>query len=138
VVHIATTKPSTTADEFTFTAPSVTNNTSLAKTDVEKINVFPNPYYGYSNSETSRQGHFVTFNHLPQKATIRIFDLAGVQVTRLQKDDPSQFITWNMTNQNNYPVASGIYVVYIDMPDLGQTKILKFAMIQEEQILNVY
>jgi hypothetical protein len=126
-------------DNFTFKAPSASSyNSAKAKSDVDKVNVFPNPYYGYANSETSRQGHFVTFSHLPQKATIRIFDLAGVQVNVLTKNDPSQFITWDMTNAHNYPVASGIYVVYVDMPDLGVTKVLKFAMIQEEQILNVY
>jgi hypothetical protein len=47
-------------------------------------------------------------------------------------------MTWDMTNSSNYPIASGIYVVYVDMPDLGTTKILKLALIQEEQILNVY
>ncbi len=49
-----------------------------------------------------------------------------------------QFDTWNLQNDSGYPVASGIYVVYIDMPDLGTTKILKLAVIQEQQILKVY
>jgi len=29
-------------------------------------------------------------------------------------------------------------VVYIDMPDLGTTKILKLAVVQEQQMLKVY
>ena len=59
-------------------------------------------------------------------------------VRTIDKDSPEQFTRWNLQNNNNYPVASGIYIVYIDMPDLGTTKILKLAIIQEEQILRVY
>lgn len=128
----------TTDDAFTFTAPQVGYNTELAKADIEKINVFPNPYYGYQDRETSRSGKYITFNHLPQKAIVRIIDLAGNIIRVINKDDASQFITWNLRNQNNYPVASGVYIVYIDMPDLGKTKILKSAIIQEEQILPVF
>ncbi len=128
----------TSADVFTFTAPAVTNDPNLAKDDVDKVNVFPNPYYGFQYRETSRSDHYVTFSHLPANATIRIFDLAGVLVKTIKKADPTQFITWNLQNNDNYPVASGIYIVHIDMPDLGKTKILKLAVVQEQQILRVY
>jgi hypothetical protein len=43
---------------------------------------------------------------------------------------------WNLNNQANLPVASGLYIAYIDMPDLGATKIIKVAIIQEQQILD--
>jgi len=117
----------------------VTIDNELAKADVDKVNVFPNPYYGYNSRETSREGHYVSFSHLPAKATIRIFDLAGVLVRTLEKNNPStQFQQWDLRNDNNYPVASGIYIAYIDMPEQGKTKILKVAIIQEVQVLPVY
>jgi hypothetical protein len=126
-------------DTYTFKTPLATSySADLAKKDVEKINVFPNPYYGTHYREVTREGKYVTFSHLPAQATIRIFDLAGVLVRVIDKDDPSQFTTWNLQNNNNYPVASGIYIVHIEMPALGATKILKLAVIQEEQILRVY
>jgi hypothetical protein len=59
-------------------------------------------------------------------------------VRRIDKDDPSQFLRWDLANTSNFPVASGIYVVHVDMPDLGTTKILKVAIIQEQEILNSY
>jgi hypothetical protein len=127
------------SDTYRFSTPAATiYSNDLAKKDVEKINIFPNPYYGTHYREVTREGKYVTFSHLPAKATIRIFDLAGVLVKTIDKDDLSQFIRWNLQNENNYPVASGIYVVYIDMPGLGVSKILKLAIIQEEQILRVY
>jgi len=131
--------PNTGSDEFTFSTKAPTSNTDLAKTDVEKINVFPNPYYGYQYRETSPQSHYVTFSHLPENAKIRIFDISGVLVKTINHEATSgQFDQWNLQNENNYPVASGIYIVHVDMPDLGTTKILKLAVIQEQQMLKVY
>lgn len=126
-------------DKFLFEAPDgITFSSEQQKADVAKINVFPNPYYGTHYRELTREGKYVTFNHLPQKAIIRIFDLSGVLVRTINKEDNSQFTRWDLTNNNNYPVASGIYVVHVDMPELGRSKILKLAIVQEEQILNVY
>jgi len=142
IFRIETTKPNqptsgTTGDKFAFTSPSViTNNVDLAKQEVDKINAFPNPYYGVNPREVNKYQRFVTFSHLPQKATLRIFNLAGQLVRIIQKDSPSQFTTWDLVNDNSFPVASGLYIVHVDMPDLGQTKILKLAVIQEQQVLD--
>ena len=129
-------------DKFTFSIPKKQVSNATAKEDVKNINVFPNPYYGYQNRETSRENHYVTFSHLPQNAIIRIFDLSGVLVRTINHNSADlnngQFERWNLQNDSNYPVASGVYVVYIDMPGVGTTKILKLAVIQEQQILKVY
>jgi len=123
--------------KFAFRAPdAVSASADQAKADVDKINVFPNPYYGSNPREVNKYQRFVTFSHLPQKATLRIFNLAGQLVRILQKDSPSQFTTWDLVNDSSFPVASGLYIVHIDMPDLGQTKIVKLAIIQEQQILD--
>ena len=125
-------------DSFTFTTEGVSYSADAAKADVKNINVFPNPYYGFNIVETNRFARFVTFSHLPEVATIRVFTIAGVLVRTIEKDDPDQFTTWNLQNENSLPVASGIYLVYIDMPDLGETKILKAAIIMEKQFLDLF
>ncbi len=122
---------------FEFTVPgNITANTDLAKADVSMVNVFPNPYYGANPQETNRYYRFVTFTHLPQKATIRIFNLAGVMVRKLNKDDATQFLKWDLQNDSGYPVGSGLYLAHVEMPDLGKTKILKIAVVQEQQVLD--
>ncbi len=127
-------------DNFAFTAPGApTISTELAKEDVKNINVFPNPYYGVNSLEINKYQRFVTFNHLPETYTIRIFNLAGQQVATIDSDSPvrnGQYQNWDLNNNDGLPVASGLYIAYIDMPDLGKTKILKFAIIQEQQILD--
>jgi len=112
-----------------------TNVVAAAKAEVNKVNVFPNPYYAVNNSERRREARYVTFSHLPEKATIRIFNLAGTLVTTLEKNSTQQFLEWDLTNHKGLPVASGIYLVHIDMGDLG-VKILKSAIIMEQQFLD--
>lgn len=123
-------------DSYTFSTTAQAFNSATATTDVEKINVFPNPYYAVNTEELNKYQKFITFNHLPANAKIRIFNLAGVQVRTIDKVGGSQFQRWDLSNESGLPVASGIYIAFIDMPDLGTTKILKIAVIQEEQILD--
>jgi len=116
----------------------IKGDVSLAKEAVKNINVFPNPYYGMNVDELDRYSRFVTFSHLPEKATIRLFDLAGTLVRVLEKNDPDQYLRWDLTNYNNLPVASGIYLAHIEMKDIGETKILKLMIVQEQQYLQRY
>jgi hypothetical protein len=138
VFRIVTAKPNQLTDVFTIRPPQNSYSATVATADIQKINVFPNPYYGFNTREATRLTKYVTFNHLPVRATLRIFNTAGVIVRTLRKEDNSQFFQWDLRNDNNLPVASGIYIIHVDMPDLGATKILKFALVQEQEILKVY
>ena len=123
-------------DTYSFgtTAPAFSND--LARDQVNQINVFPNPYYGVNTEELNKYNRFVTFTHLPAEAKVRIFNLAGVLVKTIDKQDEGQFTRWDLANENGLPVASGLYIAYIELPELGTTKILKLAIIQEQQILD--
>ena len=57
-------------DEFEFSVTAETYSEALARESVKNINVFPNPYFGVNQSETSPYHHFVTFSHLPRNATV--------------------------------------------------------------------
>ncbi|MBO8152000.1 MAG: hypothetical protein H0Z30_05855 [Candidatus Marinimicrobia bacterium] len=139
-IKIITTKPNTENDVFVFrTKAPILGSEELAKEAVKKINVFPNPYYAYNALSDNMYDNYVTFTHLPAKATIRIFTLSGIEVRKLEKDDPnSQFLRWDLKNEKGLPVASGLYIAYVDLPDLKKQKILKFFIIQSEQILEYY
>jgi len=126
------------ADTYRFETTPSTYSDDLAADDVEKINVFPNPYYGVNPQEINKYERFVTINHLPDFATIRIFNLAGQLVRTIEKTTPGQFERWDLLTDSGLPVASGLYIIYVDMPELGRTKILKAAVIQEQQILDRY
>jgi hypothetical protein len=123
-------------DTYTYQTTGAAYSNQLAADQVNKINVFPNPYYGVNSEELNKYNRFVTFSHLPTKATIRIFNLAGVLVRTIEKDGNGQFQRWDLANESGLPVASGLYIAYIDMPEVGTTKILKVAIVQEQQILD--
>lgn len=145
VYKIVTNKINTPSDAFTINTSGIApvkSSAALEKSSAERVGVFPNPYYAFNAAETNRFARFVTFNNMAPKATIRIFNLAGQLVRRLDKDDTSQFIRWDLANSANFPVASGLYIAHVEMtlPTDGSkvTKVLKFAIIQEQEILNSY
>lgn len=126
-----------TNDVYSFTSTGVDSGiVDTLKSDVADINVFPNPYYGFHKLETGRFDKYITFTHLPDEATIRIFNLAGIMVTKLIHNSDSQFKRWDLTNADGLPVASGIYIAHVDTP-YGE-KVLKIALVQEEQVLQRY
>ena len=125
------------AINYTFTAPAPVQSNQLAVQSVDNITVFPNPYYCINSAETSRFNKWVTFTNMPAQATVRIFNLAGQLCVTLQKNDQSTFFRWNLLNEVNYPVASGMYIAYIEVPGVG-TKVLKMAIIQEQELLDLY
>ena len=124
---------------FSYTAPAApTSNSDLQVASANKVTVFPNPYYGFNKAELTRFDRFVTFNNLPQNAIIRIFNVAGHLVRTLRKNNADQFLRWSITNEYNYPVASGMYIAYVDMPDVPATKVIKFAIIQEQELMDIF
>jgi hypothetical protein len=138
VFRILTTKPNTPFDTFRYnTNAPIKANAALAKADVKRVNVFPNPYIGYNIEERDPVNRFVTFTHLTPTAKIRIFTLAGELVKTIEHSDGTQLERWDLRNASAVPVASGIYIAHIELPSVGQ-KILKVAIFQPEERLDVF
>jgi hypothetical protein len=129
------------ADTFQYVLPAPQKTTANEKASIDKIKVFPNPYYAFNPAETNRFVRFVTFNNMPPKAKIRIFNLAGQLVRTIEKDNTDQFQRWDLNNQANFPVASGIYIAHLECTlSSGEivTKVLKIAIILEQEVPNTY
>lgn len=132
----------TPADVFTFAAPEVQAGAAEQRAAAEGAGVYPNPYYAFNPAETSRFQKFVTFVNVTPQATIRVFNLAGEAVRVIRKDDQSAFVNWDLLNDRGIPVGSGMYIAQVEMVVPGDgsvvTKVLKLAVIQEKEILDVY
>jgi len=130
-------KPLSAFDTFTFTTDGME---MLANDyDPDRISVWPNPYYGYNPEERDALDRRVMFSHLPTEgpSTIRIFALDGTLVRTIKHNDAgSQHTYWDMKNNFELPVASGMYIAHVET-NRGD-KILKLAVIQPEQRLDVY
>jgi len=125
-------------DYWQFTMPLLERSDDLISERLKMINVFPNPYLGQQVEELNAQNRFVTFTHLPEQATIYIFTISGDLVRKLEHNTPgSSILRWDLLNHAEIPVASGMYLAYVKLPD-GSNKTLKLAVFQPEERLDIF
>ncbi len=127
-------KPFTEDDQFTFDASSA--KIDKGKINLDRIKVYPNPYLGANSQEpanpyTSGRGEQrITFIHLPDQCTIRIYNIRGELVQTLTHyasiHDGSE--SWDMRNLDGLNIAYGVYIYHIDSP-YGE-HVGKFAVIK--------
>ena len=94
---------------------------------LEKIRVVPNPYYAYSEYERDRLDNRVKITNLPEVCTVQIYSTNGKLVKTFKKSSPITFQDWQLKNEAEVPVASGIYLIRVHIPDVGD-KILKLFL----------
>lgn len=114
-----------------------TNDRNTASAALDLINVVPNPYYAYSKYESNKLDNRIKITNLPPSCTITIYNTAGTLVRRYTKDDnTSTSVDWDLKNYANVPVASGIYIIHVKVPDVG-SKVLKwFGVMRPTDVSN--
>jgi hypothetical protein len=105
-------------------------NNSVAVDALEDINIVPNPYYGYSSYEINQLDNRVKITNLPGRATISIFTVGGTLVRKLKKDDNMTSIDWDLKNDFGIPIASGLYIIHINAPGVGEKTIKWFGSLR--------
>ncbi|MCH7762824.1 MAG: T9SS type A sorting domain-containing protein, partial [Candidatus Marinimicrobia bacterium] len=126
IFRMVTTKPNSPRDVYFFSTDSL--KPAVLEYSPKLINVWPNPYFAYNPEERTPSERKVMFTHLPETATIRIFDLAGNLIRIIQHSDGSQYALWDLRNMANRLVSSGMYIAHIETAFGDQ--ILKVAVIQ--------
>jgi hypothetical protein len=121
------------ADIFAIKTAGYEKQSSLeiAKRRLNEINVVPNPYFALNTLETQLPGQFVTFNNLSEKCVIRIFSLSGQMVRSIYHENGTPFEKWDLLNEHGKSVGSGIYIVVIQVDNVGE-RVLKLAIINRE------
>lgn len=95
------------------------------------INVVPNPYNAYSEYERNRLDTRVKITNLPERCTIRIYSVNGKLINTFKKDNAATFQDWNLTNHQNIFVASGVYLIHVDVPGVGERTIKSFVSMRQ-------
>jgi hypothetical protein len=150
-------KPFLSSDTYRFTMKKEDLSAKLAKDQLKDIRVVPNPYIAaetwepfntYSSGRGTREIHFI---NLPPRCTIRIFNVAGELIAKIEHDsraDANSEITglnrltdgsdsglnngtaiWNLLSKDNLEISYGIYVYHIQAPGIGE-KTGTFAVIK--------
>lgn len=102
-----------------------------------KINVVPNPYYGYTGYEQNRLDTRVRIINLPRKATVSIYALDGSLIRRLEKDNANvSYIDWDIRNAKGLPIASGMYLMHVEAEGIGETVLRWFGAMRPIDITN--
>ena len=131
--------------EFQGVAPEPLTTDELDEALAE-INVVPNPYMAYSDYETSSFSNTVKITNLPAQCVVTIYSLDGRfirQYTRNEVGKPNSpprtlppvavnqivpDIEWNLKNFAGIPIASGVYLIHVDAPGLGERVIKWFGV----------
>ncbi|MFN0201893.1 MAG: T9SS type A sorting domain-containing protein [Bacteroidia bacterium] len=124
--------------KFSTTDRAAKNNVNeTAVSALDMIRVVPNPYYAYSSYEAAQLDNQVKITNLPKECTISIYTLNGHLVKTYNKNSPLTEQVWDLKNQSGVSVASGVYIVHIDAPGVGE-KIVKMLAIMRQTDLNSY
>jgi hypothetical protein len=130
-------KPFLSEDVFEFTTKASFVSLDKAESDMDKIKVVPNPYFGASTFEgknnyiNGRGPREIQFRYLPSECIIRIFNIAGELVREIHHSEPINFGTgsWNLLTKDNLDASYGMYIYHVSAPGIGE-KVGKFAIIK--------
>jgi hypothetical protein len=112
------------------------------------IDVVPNPYYGLSYYENNEFATTVKITNLPAMATVNIYTLDGKFIRRFDRNETGILQTnrqnsairttqiipnleWDLKNEKGIPVASGIYLIHVEVPGVG-SRTLKWFGVQRQ------
>ncbi len=127
------------------------NNKETATDALQYINIVPNPYYAYSSYETNQVDNRVRITNLPPNCNIKILTLNGSIVKEYKRaagsdnslgatsdvTNTSTSLDWDLKNVKGIPVASGLYLIHVEAPGLGE-KVLKFFCVMRPVDLDTY
>ena len=130
-------KPFLSYDRYGFVIKSSTISPEKGRADLGKIRVVPNPYVAaetweprntYTSGRGPREIHFI---NLPSKCTIRIFNMGGALIRRIEHQSSFENGTaiWDVLSDEKFEIAYGVYVYHVEAPGIGE-KTGTFAIIK--------
>ncbi len=135
---------------YTFNTNSITtaqNNQEKSVSDLDKINVVPNPYFAYDDYERNQLDNRVKIVNLPNACVVTIFDMSGtlirqfnlnfskVKVPRESSNaglntDAKTSVDWDLKNFAGIPIAGGVYLIHVKADGLGERTIKWFGILR--------
>ncbi|TDI69003.1 MAG: T9SS type A sorting domain-containing protein [Bacteroidetes bacterium] len=143
--RLVTAKSNQPGDAFTFSTTDGDTSYGVEAASLETkqaamdlIGIVPNPYKGSSAFERSQLIDEVRFTGMPSEETIiNVFTLNGSLIKTIFKPEGVRDQAWNLTTDNSLPIASGMYLIHVDVKGVG-SKVIKFAAIKKRVQLNTF
>jgi hypothetical protein len=103
---------------------------------LDMINVVPNPYNAFSEYERNKIDNRIKIINLPEKCSISIYTTNGKLVKRIEKDSPINYQDWTLTNHANIPISSGVYLIHVEVPNIGDRVLKAFIAMRMVDLQN--
>ena len=116
---------------------TITGSESALSDVLKLINVVPNPYNAFSEYEINKLDNRVKITNLPERCTISIYSTNGKLIKQIKKDSPVTYQDWTLTNHANIPVASGVYLIHVDVPGIGERILKLFVAMRTVDLQNM-
>lgn len=116
---------------------TVTDSRAALVDAMDLINVVPNPYNALSEYEVNKLDTRVKITNLPERCTITIYNSQGKLIKTYKKDNPTTFQDWTLTNAQNIPVASGVYLIHVEIPGVGEKVLKSFIAMRTVDLQNM-
>jgi hypothetical protein len=135
-IRISSTRAFGSGDSFEFGVIKSGVDDELASSQLDDIYVAPNPYVGAASWErgseqVGRGERKIYFYNLPQKCTIRIFNIRGELINTLEHNGgiSDGAISWDLRTANNEDIAYGVYFYHVFAEGVGE-HVDKFAIVK--------
>ncbi len=115
---------------------TIYDDQETAENALDLIRVVPNPYYGSSYYESNQLDNIVRITNLPKRCTISIYNINGTMIRRFNKDTETTFIEWDLTNSANIVISSGVYLIHINAPGIGEKVVKWFGALRPTDLNN--
>ena len=122
------------------------DNQDRAVSDLDYINVVPNPYYAYDDYERNQLDNRIKIVNLPNKCVVTIFDMSGTMIRQFNVDksgillprastagintDSKTSVDWDLKNFAGIPISGGVYLIHVKADGLGERTIKWFGILR--------
>jgi hypothetical protein len=113
---------------------TTTGSRDVLASALDLINVVPNPYYAFSEYERNQVDNRIKIVNLPKNCTVTIYTTSGKLVNQFKKDNDITFLDWTLTNRVGIPIASGVYLIHVEVPGVGERVLKSFIAMRKLDI----
>lgn len=111
---------------------AVAFSTEKNESDLDMINVVPNPYYAYADGpgyERNQLDTRVKITNIPERCVVTIYNISGTLIRQYNVDktgisnpssstsgedtDARTSIDWDLNNYAGIPIAGGLYLIHV-------------------------
>ncbi|MCX6252567.1 MAG: T9SS C-terminal target domain-containing protein [Bacteroidetes bacterium] len=130
----------------TSTIATTKNEHQKSVSDLDLVNVVPNPYYAYDDYERNQLDNRIKIVNLPSKCTVTIFNMSGTLIRQFIVDktgiieprgsingintDSKTSLDWDLKNFAGIPISGGVYLIHIKAEGLGERTVKWFGILR--------